>query len=257
MKPSLVVARKEIRDHLRDRRSLLSSALMALMGPGIVLIVSLSDRAQGPNAAAVMLGMLSIFALVSSFSGGVEIAMDVSAGERERRSLLPLLLNPVSRSGLLIGKWLAVSTFGLASVALNAVGLVLVLARAAPAELAARAPQLFVWVVFGLMPLACLGAALNLLVAALCRTTKEAHTALRIVSFAPMVVGMFLVFFPESIVHTWSALPIVGQQILIGMNDRAASPGSGAILALVTMAAAVLTLAGAIGLLSRDDILAA
>ena len=106
---ALIVARKEIRDHLRDRKSLLSSALLTLMGPGVVLIVSLSDRAAGQDKARVLLGMLSIFALVSSFAGAIDIAMDSAAGERERRSLLPLLLNPIPRWSVLAGKWIAVA----------------------------------------------------------------------------------------------------------------------------------------------------
>jgi hypothetical protein len=57
---SLVVARKEIVEHLRDRRSLLSSVMMALMGPGVVLLVSLSGRTRGQDSAGVILGMLSV-----------------------------------------------------------------------------------------------------------------------------------------------------------------------------------------------------
>ena len=68
MTPSLAVAAKEIRDHARDVRSLLSSELMALMGPAVVFLVSLSDRARGPEGATVLLGMLSVFALVSAFA---------------------------------------------------------------------------------------------------------------------------------------------------------------------------------------------
>jgi sodium transport system permease protein len=254
---ALVVARKEIRDHLRDRKSLLSSALLTLMGPGVVLIVSLSDRAAGQDKARVLLGMLSIFALVSSFAGAIDIAMDSAAGERERRSLLPLLLNPIPRWSVLAGKWIAVATFGLAAVALNSLGLVAVLAWAAPEVLLSRAPLIAAWIALGLAPLALLGAALNLLVAVMSRTTKEAHTALKFLAFAPMLVGMLLVFFPAWTGPLWFMLPIVGQQTLIGLPAQPVPVAQGAVLALVTMAAAVPALAGAARLLNRDDILSA
>ena len=162
--PAFVVARKEIRDHARDPRSLVSSAMMALMGPGVVLLVSLSDRAPGQDGARVLLGMLSVFALVSAFAGAIDIAMDSTAGERERRSLLPLLLNPIPRSDVIVGKWIAVTAFALVALALNAAA-VAVLAWAAPFLLVTRAQQIVVWVVLGLVPLAALGAAVNLFVA--------------------------------------------------------------------------------------------
>jgi sodium transport system permease protein len=253
----LVVALKEIRDHARDLRSLASSAMMALMGPAVVLLVSLSDRAPGPGGGRVLIGMLSVFALVSAFAGAIDVAMDSTAGERERRALLPLLLNPIGRSEVIIGKWIAVSAFALVAVALNTVAVVAVLAWAAPLVLASRASQIVVWVVLGLVPLAAFGAAVSLFVATLCRTTKEAHTALRFLAFLPMLVGMFLVFFPSWTGRAWFLLPIVGQQTLIGLREPSALVLEGAILAAVTLAASLLPLAAAGRVLDRDDMLSA
>lgn len=257
MRIAWIVARKEIRDHLRDRRSLVSATVMVLMGPGVVLLVSLSEKAAGPGKASVLLGMLSVFALVSSFAGAMDVAMDAATGERERRSLLPLLLNPVRRSDLLVGKWIAVTTFALAGVMLNTIALAGVLGWAAPAVLASQTPLILLWVTLGLVPLAALGAAVNLLVAVVCRSTKEAHTALRIVAFLPMLVGMLLVFFPSWIGETWFVLPIVGQQALIGWRGSSVPIGPGIVLALVTLAAAIPAVWGAARMLDRDDILSA
>ena len=136
----------------------------------------------------MLLGMLSVFALASSFAGAIDIAMDSTAAERERRSLCPLLLNPVPRRDVIIGKWLAVTAFALAAVAFNSLGLAAVLAWTAPAVLASRAPQLLLWMTLGLVPLALLGAALSLLVAVLCRSTKgirgtPCNRALRVQTF--------------------------------------------------------------------------
>jgi ABC-type Na+ efflux pump permease subunit len=55
----------------------------------------------------------------------MNVAMDTVAGERERRSLLPLLLNPVSRRSVVLGKWLAVSFFALAGLIVNVLGFLL------------------------------------------------------------------------------------------------------------------------------------
>ena len=109
---ALIVARKEIRDHLRDTRSLVSSALYALMGPLVVGMVSIAVR--GEKSSAVLLSMLSLFALVATFVGGMNVAIDAIAGERERRSLLPLLMNPLRRRDVIVGKWMAISVFAAA-----------------------------------------------------------------------------------------------------------------------------------------------
>jgi sodium transport system permease protein len=240
----LVIAGKEIQDHLRDWRSLVSAAFFALMGPGVVLLVSMSDRARG-NGAAVTLGMLSVFALVSAFAGAIDIALDATAGERERRSLVPLLLNPVSGAEIVIGKWIAVATFALASLALNCLGTILVLGLTSPSVLVWRGPQLILWITLGLVPLALLGAAVNLLVAAMCRTAKEAHGALRFLAFVPMLIGMFLVFFPIGSSGIWLVLPIVGQQVLIGGAPHIVPIAETLALAALTLAAAVPALWGA------------
>jgi sodium transport system permease protein len=253
----VVVARKEILDHLRDRRSLASSAAIALLGPGAVLLVSLSGRTRGPDGEAVLLGMLSVFALVTSFAGALDIAMDSTAGERERRSLLPLLLAPIPRPDVIIGKWLAVASFALAAVAINSTGLASVLGWAAPDLLASRTSQLVLWIVLGLVPLALLGAASSLLVASLCRSTKEAHTALRFLVFVPMLVGMFLVFFPARMSRVWFLLPVVGQQALIGMKGPSFPVAHAVVLALVTLAATGVAVLAAARVLNRDDILSA
>jgi hypothetical protein len=72
-----------------------------------------------------------------------------------------------------------------------------------------------------------------------------------------MLIGMFLVFFPSWTDRAWFVLPIVGQQTLIGLAEPSAPIAAGAILALVTLAAAIGPLAGATRVLSRDDILSA
>src|ERR1039458_3641612 len=51
--------------------------------------------------------MMSVFTLVAAFVGGMNVAMDTVAGERERQSLLPLLMNRVRRREIVVGKWRA------------------------------------------------------------------------------------------------------------------------------------------------------
>jgi sodium transport system permease protein len=253
----LIVARKEIVDHLRDRRSLMSAIAYALMGPAIVMLISFSPKGREPAMPVIMMSMMSVFALVSAFMGGMNIAMDVMSGERERRSLLPLLMTPVTPRNVVIGKWIAASTFGLGALIVNVAGLVIVLATRAPAMLATHAGLLASWAMLGLAPLALFGASLEILVAGLSRTMKEAGTSLTLLVFAPMIVGMFLVFFPVS-GGWWSVVPVVGQQIVIdaGMRGAPALSLHLIVLALVTALSGWAPLVAAERVLSRDDVAA-
>ena len=51
--------------------------------------------------------MIPIFLVLAAFVAGMQIATDSTAGERERGSLEPLLVNPIPRMELVAGKWLA------------------------------------------------------------------------------------------------------------------------------------------------------
>ena len=258
MSTCLIVARKELRDHARDIRSLASTALFALMGPGVVLLVSFSRVQDAGGRPKVLLSMASVFALVTAFAGGMNLAMDATAGERERRSLVPLLLSPVSRLDLVIGKWMAAAALGVAALTLTLAAFLGVLAASAPASIRGLAPQLSAWMVCGLVPLALLGSALHLVVAANSRSTKEAHGWLSMMAFVPMLVGMFLVFFPSWIGRWWFAVPIVGQQSLVArsLEGQPVRLLEGLVLAAITLAASIPALLAARGVLDREDALA-
>ena len=58
---------------------------------------------------ATQLSILPLLLVLAALTGGMQIAIDSTAGERERGSLEPLLLNPVRREALATGKWLAAS----------------------------------------------------------------------------------------------------------------------------------------------------
>src|SRR5580704_7169346 len=201
LNPTLIVARKETVDSLRDTRSMISSAMYALMGPAVVFMVSMAARVD-----AVLIGMMTVFTLVAAFVGGMNVAMDTVAGERERHSLLPLLMNPVRRREIVLGKWLAVGLFSAAGLILNLAGFALVFARAG-----VHLPWLAM--AAGVLPLALLAASIQLLISTVCRTVKEAQTYLSMLVFLPMGLGMFQVFFPTAARGWFAFMPLLGQQL--------------------------------------------
>ena len=60
--------------------------------------------------------MLPYLLLLLAFIGGMQLAIDATAGERERQSLEPLLATPASREAIISGKILATAAFTLLSV---------------------------------------------------------------------------------------------------------------------------------------------
>jgi sodium transport system permease protein len=256
MSACMTVAFKEIRDHLRDVRSLRAGAAFALMGPAVIVAVSFSEAAR-TGGPLLLLSMMTVFTLVSTFSGGMYLALDATAGERERGSFVPLLLNPVSRLHLVAGKWIAVSMFSLAGLMLNLVGFTLVFEWSGTVTPGHLTTVFLLWIVCGLVPLALLGAALDLAAAATCHSIKEAHSRLSIVTFVPMSVGMFLIFFPGWVGQWWYVVPIVGQQALIGTGLRggAVSAVQATCLGLVTIAAAAIAVMMTARSLDRSDAL--
>jgi sodium transport system permease protein len=250
MAPSLTIARKELLDHSRDVRSLVTTAGLLLLGPGIVTLVSKSTLAGHERGPAILLAMAAVFALLAAVTGSTNVATDVTAGERERRSLVPLRLCPVSPFQLAAGKWLAASAFGLGGLVLTMAALTYVLGAAAAVVVSLR-------MLVALAPLALLSSAVQLLLAARSRTTKEAQTSLSHLAFVPMVVGMVGVFFPGALNGWPSLLPLVGQQQLM-TQAMAGEPWSLAgilIPTAVTLGAAVPVLVLTGRALGRDDVL--
>jgi len=250
LNPVLIVARKEAVDSLRDTRSVISSLLYALMGPAVVFMVSRAVRVDG-----VLIGMMSVFTLVAAFVGGMNVAMDTVAGERERQSLLPLLMNPVRRREIVLGKWLAVGLFSAAGLILNLAGFAMVFASGG-VHLPVSAPRLLLAVAAGILPLALLAASIQLLISTVCRAAKEAQTYLSMLVFLPMGLGLFQVFFPAAARGWFAFLPVIGQQLQLErwMKGAAVPFGPAAALGCLTAALAVLVLEVAANRLHRDEI---
>jgi sodium transport system permease protein len=121
-------------------------------------------------------------------TGGLHLAIDTTAGERERKSLESLLTLPVARASLLIGKMTATVCYMLASLALTLVAFTVAL-RQMPLEQIGMSSN-FGFATAGLaflllFPFAPLGAALMTTVASFTKTYREAQTYLTFVLLVP------------------------------------------------------------------------
>ena len=190
------------------------------VSPALTRAVEVQDVNLGTAAqrAAGLLFIIPWITLFGCVSGVTAIAIDVTAGERERGSLEPLLMNPVSRAGLTTGKWLAVACYGLTVAALTMGGFALTLGFAPLPKLASVlsiSPAQYFGFAITMFSFAPAMGATQMLIATYGRTYKEAQTyvsyLIMAVSMAP-VIGM-LGQFKDA---TWQLfVPMLGQLMVI------------------------------------------
>jgi sodium transport system permease protein len=146
------------------------------------------DVSTPSGRSGLLLGMMSYFFIFALLMGGMYLAIDSTAGERERGSLEPLLALPVTRERLILGKILAACLFMMLSLALSLAAFFFAL-QFMPLEELGMTPNFGPDVVgkafLLLLPFILLGAALMTLVASFTKSYREAQTWLSVLMLAP------------------------------------------------------------------------
>jgi len=152
------------------------------------------DISTPATRSALALGALSYLVLLTMLMGGMYLAIDATAGERERGSLEPLLTVPVRREYLIYGKILAACAFMTLSLALTVTAFAVVLRFVGLERFGMSAdfgPRVAAQIVLACLPLVPLGAALMTLVAAFTRSYREAQTYVGLVLLVPTLPLVF------------------------------------------------------------------
>jgi sodium transport system permease protein len=208
------------------------------------------DVSTSQERAAAILNFLGIFMLASALLGGMQLATDSTAGERERQSLEPLLVNPVPRGALAAGKWLAASTASVIAVTLtmgvSVLLLKLVLAPDIGVRLSLGPPQLVAMLVAALS-ICPLSAALQATVGIYSRSFKEAQSYMGVITTVPiMAIALVGALYPVNTKMWMYAVPMLAQYTLVKEVIGGTPPGPPAYLLASTVslgiAAALLAL---------------
>lgn len=218
------------------------------------------DMATPQSQALIFLSMLPYFIIFAIFNGAGPVITDATAGERERGSLEPLLINPIPRSLVVIGKMLAAVPFASLNLVITLAGFaaifnILPVEKMLGVQIWLDPVTLGAIVVVGI-PIVLLACALQTLIASFTKTTKEAGTYLPFVGLVPALPGLALAFLPVK-PELWTMLiPTFGQQILINQMLRAEPILSSnmAISAGVTLAASVIITIAAIKFYENERI---
>lgn len=72
--------------------------------------VQARNLASAQSRSSQLTAMIPMMVMIAMLLGGLSVALDSTAGERERASLEPLLTNPMSPWALVLGKWMAVAS---------------------------------------------------------------------------------------------------------------------------------------------------
>lgn len=215
---------------------------------GRPIAVEERDVSEGGISGAMIASFLPFVLMFSAFLGGFYLAVDTTAGERERQSLEPLLANPVARWQIVAGKLAATVAFSLAATVIGIVAFAGCLRAAALyAPLDAVGLEFSVswlrWLLLAglLVPVVLLASAAQTLVAAFSKTFREAQTYVQFLMFVPMIPCFIVMFNPVKPSLQDMAIPFWSQTVLIDrvLRGEALDP----LLALASVGATALAAA--------------
>ena len=189
------------------------------VAPSVAMAVRVDDVevSSAQQRLATLLNILPLLLVVAAMVGSVPLAIDSTAGERERGSLEPLLLNPVPRGVLAAGKWLAASIFGCASVVFSMLLTVNVMRRVPWHDLGIRFRvtdgELMTLLVL-IVPLGLFLSALVMFASTFARSFKEAQSYLGMLMLLPMLPGLVSTLYPLAGRPWLAPVPVLGQYAL-------------------------------------------
>ena len=177
------------------------------------------DLADPAGRAATLTGMVPYFVLMAVLYGALNAALDTTAGERERGSLEPLLMNPTERIALVLGKWGAVASVAMLIAVLSCLSFLpaqWLLRSEALAALFRYGPSEAAAFIVLLLPAAATLAAVLMAIAIRCKTFKEAQANATVVLLGVSLLPLLTILNQEGSApwHLW--VPALAQTVLMG-----------------------------------------
>lgn len=188
------------------------------------VVVDAVDVATPAARALLVLGMLSYFIVFATLMGGLYVAIDATAGERERGSLEPLLTTPAPRSRIVYGKIAAAAFCMSLSLALTVIAFAVSLKFVRLEQLGMSAnfgPGVALTIFLLMLPFVLLGASLMTIVASFTRSYREAQSWLTAVLLVPTVPIIFAALYQVQASTELMWVPSLSQHLLINSLLRA------------------------------------
>lgn len=175
--------------------------------------LNIEDQATPDSKGGVILGVATMTMIYAVFISGMNLAIDTSAGERERHSLALLLSHPVSTRYIIFSKVIAVTVFAMLGLLLTLIMSKISYAFVPWQQLGftvSISTEFILLMLLVSLPIAIMAASLQLFVSFMAKSFKEAQSYLTLVLIVPMMLSMAASYniAPETL--QW--LPVSGQQ---------------------------------------------
>lgn len=184
------------------------------------------DLSTPQSRGMLVMIMLPYVLMITAFTGGMHLAIDSTAGEKERKSLEPLLINPVPRWQIMLGKMCATATYAFASLVLTLLAFRFAFPFLPAGSLGVDlnlSGQAIGGILLAIAPVVVLAAAMLTTLAALAKSLREAQSYMGLVFMIPMIPSLIFMVNPMK-PETWMmAIPMFSQNLLIGEFVRGES----------------------------------
>lgn len=216
-----------------------------------------SAEGKGGQVQGLMMPFLCIFSMIM---GAFYLAIEVTAGEREKHSLEPLLSLPVSRNKLALGKYFALVLFCMLSLVIILVSFGVtfnVIPRDKIGSLFNLGIGQLVQSALILLPLTFFIAAVLMMISSFTKSSKEAQTYLGLLTILPIVPYMIMSFKTIPTKTEILATPLLSQFKLMDklFKDETIEPMHYLLSGGTTLLAALIFLGIAMWLYKQDRIL--
>lgn len=175
------------------------------------------EVSSSKQRAAMIFNFIPMFLILAAFTTGMQIATDSTAGERERGSLEPLLLNPVPRWELVAGKWLAAAAAAFMGLVGTLVVTSVVMSRLSLEDLGVRfqmgGPQLLL-IIAAVGPMALVAPAIQVYLSCFAKSFKEAQSYMGFLIMGVTIPGVLSAFYPVTNRPWMQPIPVLGQYAL-------------------------------------------
>ena len=182
------------------------------------------DVSTPTGRSVLVLSVMTYLVLLSMLFGGLYLAIDATAGERERGSLEMLLTAPVPRENLMYGKVAAAGTYMLISLVLTVAMFSVAISFVGLERFGATAnlgPRAALTMIGCCAPLIVFGAAYLSIVAGFAKSYREAQTYLGLVITIPTLPLMFAGLFGLQAKTAYMVIPFLSQHLLLTTVVRA------------------------------------
>jgi sodium transport system permease protein len=214
--------KRKLTDAVKAYRETIANLRLIARGvsPQVVHPIELNkvEIASAQKLSARILVFIPMYVLMAAFMAGMNVAIDTTAGERERESLECLLVNPVPRVAIVLGKWLAAVAFSAVGIGLTFGGMLIALRFVPLPDLGLRfdlGAFEIIAVLAATLPMALLASGLQVLIASFARSFKEAQTYMSLLVLVPMIPVVAFLVKAASVENWMYPIPVLGQQALM------------------------------------------